>query len=310
MKIALGQMPEDMRLIEEGRQARSAELLDELPEAQASGEQRRIYSEIRRLSAVPMVALIYRHLATIPGALEWAWALIEPAMRAGQVQERAWQLAAAAAIPGDRVIPRAALRVAGIDAAGETAIVEVLDAYNRANPVNIMAVRCLAHHLAGTVRTSPDAASMPLWRPPTAPALLPPIVDPDAMDPAVRELVLLLTDRGDTRQPSPLWPSLYRHLAHWPAMLGYASVVVAPEFAAIDASAARLRTQVDDAACELAQRMVPSKGLAPPVAAQRERLQAAIDRFSVRIPEMVVIGGLLGRAMPQQQQSANERGGM
>ena len=70
-----------------------AELLAELPEAQASGEQRHIYAQIKRLSAVPMVALIYRHLATIPGALEWAWALVGPALQAGWLQQRAWQLA-------------------------------------------------------------------------------------------------------------------------------------------------------------------------------------------------------------------------
>ena len=71
------------------------------------------------------------------------------------------------------------------------------------------------------------------------------MIDPAAMTPAVRELALLLTDRGAGGAPSPLWPSLYRHLAHWPAFLGYAGVLVPPEFAAIDAAAARLRAQVD-----------------------------------------------------------------
>ena len=76
------------------------------------------------------------------------------------------------------------------------------------------------------------------------------MVDPQAMDPAVRELAILLSNRGEAAPPSPLWPSLYRHLAHWPALLGYASVVVVPEFAAIDVVAARLRDQVDQAAAE------------------------------------------------------------
>ena len=58
-------------------------LLRELPEAEASGNAREIYEEIKSLCGVPMVALIYRHLATIPGALEWAWALLRPVMAAG-----------------------------------------------------------------------------------------------------------------------------------------------------------------------------------------------------------------------------------
>ena len=276
----------------------AAALLAELPEAQASGEQRRIYLEIKRLSAVPMVALIYRHLATIPGALEWAWALVEPALRSGRLQERAWQLADEAAIPGRPTIPRAALRAAGIDAVAETAIVQVLQAYNRANPVNMLVVSCVAQHLAGRVEPKGAAPAASGWQPPPAPAPLPPMVDPAAMPPAVRELTLLLTDRGDDRAPSPLWPSLYRHLAHWPAILGYASVLVGPEFAAVDASAEQLRRQAQAAAVALARELPLPAALPAPDAAQRACLQAAIERFGVRIPEMVVIGGLLLRALP------------
>ncbi len=282
-------------------------LLPELPEAQASGEQRRIYAEIKRLSAVPMVALIYRHLATIPGALEWAWALVEPAMQSGRLQQCAWRLAAGAAIPGRRTIPRAALHVAGIGPHEEAAITQVLDAYNRANPVNMMVVGCVARHLAGTVATPIEAQPQATWQPPPPPPSLPPMIDPAAMQGPVRELALLLTDRSDGRAASPLWPSLYRHLANWPAMLGYASVLVVPEFAAIDESTGRLREQAASAATELAKTLAPPPGLAPPEAAQREGLQSAIERFGRRIPEMVVIGGLLRRALPAQV-SAREDG--
>jgi len=128
------------------------------------------------------------------------------------------------------------------------------------------------------------------------------MIDPHAMTPTVRELALLLTDRGDTRAPSTLWPSLYRHLAHWPAFLGYAAVLVPPEFAEIDRAAQRLRQQIDDSAAHLARRMRPPAGLAMPTDEQRGQLQAAIDQFSPRIPEMVVIGGLLRRALPPNQQ--------
>lgn len=286
----------------------AGQMLAELPEAPASGELGRIYGEIRRLSAVPMVALIYRHLATIPGALEWAWGLIEPAMQAGLLQQRAWQLGADALIPAQHAIPRAALRAAGIGAADETAITAVLDAYNRANPVNIMAVRCIALHLAGNLKGESQAPAVPHWHPPAASAALPAMVDPGAMDPTVRELVILLTNRSEEETPSPLWPSLYRHLAHWPALLGYASVVVVPEFAAIDAVATRLREQVGQAAAELAPHMAVPKNLAPLAQTQRERLQQAIDQFSLRIPEMVVIGGLLRRAMPPSTGLAKQRG--
>ena len=272
-------------------------LLQELPESEASGELRHIYGEIRRLSAVPMVALIYRHLATIPGALEWAWSVLEPAMRSGALQERAWQLAERARVPRQPAIPVAALRAAGIDEGAQHAIAQVLDAYNRANPVNIVAVRCLSLHLAGNVPRAGDGPS-PAWQPPAAIPSLPAMVNPQAMTPVVRELAVLLTDRGATDAPSSLWPSLYRHLAHWPAFLGYAAVLVPPEFEAIDAAAARLRQQVDDAAATIATQLRASNSQPAPKDAQARQLQSAIAQFSRRIPEMVVIGNLLRGALP------------
>jgi len=289
-------------------------LLAELPEAQADGETRRIYREIRRCSAVPMVALIYRHLATMPGVLEWAWAAIGPLMQSGELPQRAWQLAAAAHIPGAAAMARAALRSTGITQADEGAIVAVLDAYNRANPVNILAVRCLAHLLRDEgqgARARPDEpvgpaapagpvafATATAWQSPPEPAPLPSMLAPQAMGGELRALVLLLTDRNDGRAPSPLWPSLYRHLANWPALLAFASVVVPPEFVAIDAAAARLRAAVEVSAAELARRLAWPAAVAAPAGAERLQLLQAIDRFSQRIPEMVVIGGLLRRAMP------------
>jgi len=136
------------------------------------------------------------------------------------------------------------------------------------------------------------------WQAPPVHEPLPPMIDPHAMTPTVRELAMLLTDRGDTASPSPLWPSLYRHLAHWPAFLGYASVIVAPRFDDVDLAAATLRRGVDAAARELAAGLAPAPDLAAPGAAERRRLRSVIEQFSDRIPEMVVIGAMLRRALP------------
>ncbi len=277
--------------------APTQQLLPELAEADAVGDVRHIYGEIRRLSAVPMVALIWRHLATMPGTLEWAWSILEPAMRGGAVQQAAWRLAALARVPRQPAIPTASLRAAGIGEADQRAISAVLDGYNRANPVNIVMVRCLSLHLAGRAGP-PGKPSWPQWEPPPPPPALPPMVNPDAMTPTVHALALLLTDRGSHAAPSTLWPSLYRHLAHWPAFLGYAAVLVPPEFEAIDTVAARMRQDVDHAAVAIAARLEADAGRPAPTGEQALHLQSAIEKFSGRIPEMVVIGNLLRAALP------------
>ena len=60
--------------------------LPELSERDAVGEKAAIYAEMKRLGGVPMVALIFRHLATIPGGIEWTWGAIVPAWREGRLQ--------------------------------------------------------------------------------------------------------------------------------------------------------------------------------------------------------------------------------
>ena len=45
-------------------------------EEEAPAEIARIFADIKRASGTPMVNLIFRHLAIIPGGLEWAWSCI------------------------------------------------------------------------------------------------------------------------------------------------------------------------------------------------------------------------------------------
>jgi hypothetical protein len=272
-------------------------LLAELSEDQASGEIRQIYQEIRRLSAVPMVALIWRHLATLPGTLEWAWDFLGPAMQGGALQQIAWELAEKTRIPRQLAIDISALRAAGISEEDQHGITDTLDGYNRANPVNFVMVRCLSLHLAGTTGATHSQA-WPHWQPPPPPPALLPMINPEAMSPTVHALALLLTDRRSDVAPSTLLPSLYRHLAHWPAFLGYASVLVPPEFEAIDAAAAQMRKQVDLACASLTSQLVPAASQPVPSGQQSGQLIRALEQFSIRIPEMVVIGNLLRAALP------------
>ena len=276
-------------------------LLSELSEDQARGDILQIYQEIRRLSAVPMVALIWRHLATIPGTLEWAWDFLAPAMRGGALQQIAWQLAEKTRIPRQPAIDFAALRAVGISEGDQLGIIDTLDGYNRANPVNFVMVRCLSLHLAGATG-APQPQAWSHWQPPPPPSALLPMINPEAMSPTVHALASLLTNRRSDAPPSSLLPSLYRHLAHWPAFLGYASVLVPPEFEAIDAASAKMRQQVDLACTSLTSQLVSAAGQAAPFGEQSAQLIKALEQFSTRIPEMVVIGNLLRAALPAAPQ--------
>ena len=54
----------------------SGQLISEILEKDATGDIADIYAEIRRLWGVPNVTTIVRHVAAVPGALEWYLSLI------------------------------------------------------------------------------------------------------------------------------------------------------------------------------------------------------------------------------------------
>src|ERR1041384_7419625 len=49
-----------------------------IPESAARGETAEIFADIRKVLGTSVVNLIWRNLATMPGALPWTWATVRP----------------------------------------------------------------------------------------------------------------------------------------------------------------------------------------------------------------------------------------
>jgi len=263
-------------------------LLPELAESAASGETARIYSEMRRLGAVPMVALIFRHLATLPGGLEWTWAAIGPAWRSGRLQEAAWRIAREAKLEPIAPFPREALAALGVDDAGLDEIRTVARAYNLANPVNLLTVTCLSRVLEGAKASSPPEARA--WQPPPAPGPLVAMTAPAEMSPEVNALLELVAAPGSANGPRVV-QSLYRHFGHRPQFLALLVTCLLPRFrdGSIDREVVATRSAMDRAAGAIA----PSLS-APP--APDPGIGAAFERFGFVIPQMIVAGRQLEEA--------------
>ena len=122
--------------------------LAEIPEKEASGAIAEVYTALRRTSGAAIVPLIYRHLATYPGGMEWMWRVMGPFMESGELPARAGRVVAMAVtadLPG-LAKAVAALNLGADDIAG---VVRVLDLYNRTNPINIIAVKLARFALGG-----------------------------------------------------------------------------------------------------------------------------------------------------------------
>jgi hypothetical protein len=267
-------------------------LLPELADREATGEKAAIYAEMKHLGAVPMVALIFRHIATLPGGIEWTWGAIGPAWRSGRLQETAWRIAREAPLEPIAAMPWAVLKNVGIDEAGLREVRVVLDAYNRANPENMLTVLCLLRLLEGRTASSPVAAAT--WSPPPAPGPLVAMGDVARMAPELSDLLDLVAAPGEPGQPRVV-QSLYRHLLHRPAFLALAITLLRQRFddGSIDASVASIGASMNAAAGRIVA------GLSAPPA-PHSGIGIACERFGgAVIPQMIVVGRLLEGALPK-----------
>jgi len=260
---------------------------DPLPavtEAEASGETAAIFADFRALLGVSTVNLIWRHLATIPGALPWAWAALRPAYADGRLAAAA----AALAIPPLPLPPiaPAAWAAAGLDQAARDGIAAVETAYGRTNPLAMLALSALLAP-PGAARHHPAPGD------PRAPIALPPL--PAALPADVLAVVLRLNALGARAVGGapPVLASMYRHLGYWPAYLALAEAQLAPL-----AADGRLNAAI--AACRAeAARVAGGLGIAPGPCPAPAAVATAIDRFGGEVlPRMVVICEALRAALP------------
>jgi hypothetical protein len=287
-------------------------VLPELQERDATGDVAIIYAEIRRLWGVPYVSSLQRHLATRPGWLEWTWAVLAPAFTSGRAQAVARHAADGLEVPRLAPMSRDALRVWGVDAAGEAAIRAACASFVRVSPINLMLSGLLRGLLRGE-RPTGGAGTEQAFTPPAPLGPLPPLVDPAAL-PAPQRAVL--ASLGTTVGGQPFVPGLYRMLAGWPGFLAHVATVLHPLLdhgttggskivgattgpGAARKAFGRLLAAVDAEMPALFATLPPVPPSPPrPPADDVPAVLAALNTYRKTSPEMVVFGRMLGDALP------------
>jgi hypothetical protein len=88
-----------------------------------------IYADIRRVSGLPVVNLIWRHFAALPGVLPWAWAAAAPLIGSTAMEAARTQMTTAMTLPPLVPRDRAEWHSVGIDDADLRQIISMNDAY-------------------------------------------------------------------------------------------------------------------------------------------------------------------------------------
>jgi hypothetical protein len=268
--------------------------LPEMREEDAPDSICRIYADIKRASGTSLVNLIYRHLATIPGGLEWVWGCIR--MNWGYDG----LLKAAAAMPSTEIVihlPVALWRTVGLSEQSLAEIRTLIDQYNLTNAANILGVTALSQIIRDPSHSSGDTKLAFTEAPHRQFAAAPPVPKLDLLPPDVTELLLFINGVGEAKQPAMV-ASLFRHLTLWPGGLAVAAALLAP--LSQSGELARLRRETVIAAEEIADKMISTAepDCPPPPEAEREAILRALDLFrTTLIAKMLPVGQILSQAL-------------
>lgn len=235
----------------------------DLRENEAKGEIAAIFADIRATQGGNNVNYIWRHLATIPGALGIAWGLVKT--RHGEIQAFGETIWAAAGRLGEAhgiaPIPLAALPEEGR---------AVLDSYARGNRWNLAALTLL---LDGGL---PSAAVGQVGLAPAS-GHIPPLPAFGDLPDAVKDAIDSLAKAGPAAD-SAIRPSLWVHLALWPEFL----LALEPRLAQV------LRSQpFRQAHAEL---LSSCRGPGLACNGMPEAAIVSLNRFRRRIAEMTLLG--------------------
>jgi hypothetical protein len=205
---------------------RNGDPVPSISEDAATDEIAVLYADIRQTLGVPLVNLIWRNLATVPGALAWAWQSVKPLYESRWIQSEAVDLIASQRLPDAPAWPLAVLRAVGVDQLAERSVRDVLDSYDRSNPLNLIALNVLL----AILRNDPVsvAARPTVDRQRTRIDIsLPTLVNLDEIAGDVAALVRAVNRLGAGERDHIL-VSMPRHLAHWPGFLALYWTAIAP----------------------------------------------------------------------------------
>ena len=232
-----------------------------IAEAAATGETAELFADIRAMVGVRVVNLVWRHLATIDGALPWAWAAVKPLYVQGIADQ------AVVRFRENMILPM----LSSLAGAEPASVDNVLASYDHSNTINLFALGALVAWLRGETATAGAPGQGP--RLPAPDVTLPKLASQEDVSPDVWALVLRLNRFGDKEQV--ILASMHRHLAHAPDFLR--RVEAALESAERDGSLERAIVANRQDAADRAK--VLARAIDAPPAPSAARIEAGVAAF-------------------------------
>ncbi len=199
------------------------ESVSSILESEATGQVAEIYADIRQVLGTSIVNLIWRNLATIPGALEWTWVTTKP-LYLGRAPAYAEAVRRAIDLPVVPSFSPDTLVAAGLSNDDVARIRDILDSYHYTNALALVVLSALVMHFEPTQQDAVTSSN----RAPRPPGVkLPELPPMQSLKPKVVRLIEELNGFGEDTDKS-LIASMYRHLGYWPTYLSLVRTMLVP----------------------------------------------------------------------------------
>ena len=263
-------------------------------ESDATGDVKNIFDDIKNVTGVDVVNLVWRRLAITQNALPYLWKVLRPAYESGFISHQAVEFQNQLVIPKLPKFKGEILFASGVDNLGKMTINNILASYNRTNATNLIALQAALINLNG----GEDVALEPIQKKLAGDNLLPMPRLPALSDlnPKIISLVEELNSFGE--EDGKIIASMYRHLAYWPNYLALIKIALEPI-----ASTGELKRAIEKSREQSAKKAIYlSKFLAPfPPSTSSScfsEIKSVLELFTRHpLSKMVVICGMLIEAL-------------
>jgi len=260
-----------------------------LDEATATGATAEIFADIRDTMGIPLITSIWRGLAGIGDSLPTVWNATKPVYLSGHPEQALGRVVEQTGLPMPEPLAPTQLACAGISNPQLSAIRTIIDAYNRSNGMNMVALAALVSPKTGK-REDARPSAKPVW------GAFPPLIAREALDDNTWDLIRHVNAFGAPGIDAHV-ATLWRHLGHWPSLLSLIYSGFAPGHA--DGSIAAAATRMVELARQEGARMAAWRN---EDFALSEHARMTIVDYVTRptlVARMVTIGHTLARWLPR-----------
>ena len=259
-------------------------------EATATGATAEIFADIRHTMGIPILTSIWRGLAGIDDSLSKVWSAAKPVYLSGHPEKALGRVVEQSSLPAPEPLPPTLLACAGIDATDLQAIRTIVDAYNRSNGMNMVALAALvsdgdAEHDDAYPVTHPE------WGP------MPALMAREAINNDTWELIRHVNAFGAPGIDAHV-ATLWRHLGHWPGLLALIYCAFAPLHA--DGSIAAAAGRMVQLTREEGMRMAYWRDQDVVLSESARNTLIGYVTTPTQVARMVTIGHALARWLPRR----------